>query len=36
MTSSVALVQALGGGWDISQLPTKQEVTPLKPPKVSH
>jgi NodT family efflux transporter outer membrane factor (OMF) lipoprotein len=27
MTSSVALVEALGGGWDRSQLPTTQQVT---------
>jgi NodT family efflux transporter outer membrane factor (OMF) lipoprotein len=32
MTSAVALVQALGGGWDRSQLPSPQQVTqkPLK------
>jgi NodT family efflux transporter outer membrane factor (OMF) lipoprotein len=35
MTSSVSLIQALGGGWDISQLPTTKEVTPQKPPKVA-
>src|SRR5580700_3942376 len=27
MTSSVALVEALGGGWDRSQLPSPQQVT---------
>jgi outer membrane protein TolC len=27
MTSAVALVQALGGGWDSSQLPTPTQVT---------
>jgi outer membrane protein TolC len=27
MASSVALVEALGGGWDRSQLPTTQQVT---------
>jgi NodT family efflux transporter outer membrane factor (OMF) lipoprotein len=27
MTSAVALVQALGGGWDRSQLPSPQQVT---------
>jgi NodT family efflux transporter outer membrane factor (OMF) lipoprotein len=33
MTSAVALVQALGGGWDRSQLPSAQQVTqkPAKP-----
>jgi NodT family efflux transporter outer membrane factor (OMF) lipoprotein len=31
MTSAVLLVQALGGGWDVSQLPTDQQVT-QKPP----
>lgn len=31
MTSAVSLVQALGGGWDVSQLPTVQQVTE-KPP----
>jgi outer membrane protein TolC len=29
LTASVALVQALGGGWDTSQLPTKQELQKL-------
>jgi len=32
MTSAVALVEALGGGWDRSQLPSTQQVT-QKPPK---
>jgi NodT family efflux transporter outer membrane factor (OMF) lipoprotein len=32
MTSAVALVQALGGGWDVSQLPTPAQVT-QKPPR---
>ncbi|MFZ1918687.1 MAG: efflux transporter outer membrane subunit [Terriglobales bacterium] len=27
MTSAVLLVEALGGGWDVSQLPTAQQVT---------
>jgi NodT family efflux transporter outer membrane factor (OMF) lipoprotein len=31
MTSAVALVEALGGGWDASQLPTEQQVS-QKPP----
>jgi|HubBroStandDraft_6_1064221.scaffolds.fasta_scaffold22096_2 NodT family efflux transporter outer membrane factor (OMF) lipoprotein len=32
MTAAVALVEALGGGWDRSQLPTPHQVTE-KPPK---
>ena len=32
MTAAVALVEALGGGWDRSQLPTPRQVTE-KPPK---
>jgi len=32
MTTSVSLIEALGGGWDSSQLPTPQQVT-AKPPK---
>src|SRR5271155_396287 len=32
MTAAVSLVEALGGGWDRSQLPTPQQVTE-KPPK---
>ncbi len=35
MTASVSLIQALGGGWDTSKLPTPQQVTPQKPPKVA-
>jgi len=35
MTASVSLIEALGGGWDASQLPTPKEVTPQKPPKVA-
>lgn len=31
MTSAVSLIQALGGGWDVNQLPTTQQVT-QKPP----
>lgn len=31
MTASVALIQALGGGWEASQIPSKQEVTPKSP-----
>jgi NodT family efflux transporter outer membrane factor (OMF) lipoprotein len=31
MTSSVSLIEALGGGWDESQLPTPAKLTP-KPP----
>jgi len=27
MSSAVLLIEALGGGWDSSQLPTAQEVT---------
>jgi NodT family efflux transporter outer membrane factor (OMF) lipoprotein len=32
MTSAVALIEALGGGWDRSQLPSPQQIT-KKPPK---
>jgi NodT family efflux transporter outer membrane factor (OMF) lipoprotein len=32
MTSSVSLIEALGGGWDLSQLPTPSQLT-QKPPK---
>jgi NodT family efflux transporter outer membrane factor (OMF) lipoprotein len=35
MTASVSLVQALGGGWNASTLPTPQEVMPQKVPKVT-
>ena len=31
MTASVALIEALGGGWDRSQLPTVQQVTQRPP-----
>jgi len=27
MTAAVALIEALGGGWDRSQLPSPQQVT---------
>ncbi|MGA8036875.1 MAG: efflux transporter outer membrane subunit [Candidatus Acidiferrales bacterium] len=32
MTSSVQLIEALGGGWDASQLPSKHEVASNNPP----
>jgi len=32
MLAAVALVEAVGGGWDRSQLPNSQQVT-QKPPK---
>jgi NodT family efflux transporter outer membrane factor (OMF) lipoprotein len=35
MQASVSLIQALGGGWDASQIPTRQEVTPQKVQKVA-
>lgn len=35
MTASVSLIEALGGGWDSSQLPTPNQITPQKPPKVA-
>jgi NodT family efflux transporter outer membrane factor (OMF) lipoprotein len=35
MQASVALIQALGGGWDTAQLPTTKQVTPQDPPKAS-
>ena len=31
MTGAVLLVEALGGGWDVSQLPTTQQVTQRPP-----
>ena len=38
MMASVSLIQALGGGWDVTQLPTPKEVTPQKvvKPAASH
>jgi hypothetical protein len=27
MTASVTLIEALGGGWDLSQLPTPEQVS---------
>jgi len=27
MTSAVSLVEALGGGWDVSELPTRHQVS---------
>ncbi len=34
MTAAVSLIEALGGGWDASQLPTPKQVTPQNPRKV--
>jgi NodT family efflux transporter outer membrane factor (OMF) lipoprotein len=31
MTSSVQLIESLGGGWDVSQLPTEQQVQAKRP-----
>ena len=31
MTSSVQLIESLGGGWDVNQLPTEQEVQAKRP-----
>jgi hypothetical protein len=31
MTASVQLVEALGGGWDASQLPSKKDVAANTP-----
>jgi hypothetical protein len=28
MTASVSLIQGLGGGWDVSKLPSGKDVTP--------
>jgi outer membrane protein TolC len=35
MTASVQLVEALGGGWDSSQLPTQKDVAQPPPPSPS-
>ncbi|HUA83131.1 MAG TPA: efflux transporter outer membrane subunit [Bryobacteraceae bacterium] len=35
MTAAVSLIQALGGGWEASELPTPKEVTPQKVRKVT-
>ena len=36
MTSAVALIEALGGGWDRSQLPSPRQVTQKpSPPETS-
>jgi outer membrane protein TolC len=31
MTSSVQLIESLGGGWDVTQLPTEQQVRAKRP-----
>jgi NodT family efflux transporter outer membrane factor (OMF) lipoprotein len=31
VAASVSLIQALGGGWDVSQLPSASDVSPIKP-----
>ena len=31
MTSSVQLIEALGGGWDVTQLPSEREVAAKRP-----
>ena len=31
MTSSVQLIESLGGGWDVSQLPTERQVQVKRP-----
>jgi NodT family efflux transporter outer membrane factor (OMF) lipoprotein len=36
MTTSVQLVEALGGGWDSAQLPTQKDVAQPPPPALSH
>jgi NodT family efflux transporter outer membrane factor (OMF) lipoprotein len=36
MTTSVQLVEALGGGWDSAQLPTQKDVAQPPPPTPSH
>ncbi|MGH9559759.1 MAG: efflux transporter outer membrane subunit, partial [Bryobacteraceae bacterium] len=35
MVAAVSLVEALGGGWSESEMPSPREVTPSKPPKVA-
>jgi hypothetical protein len=32
MTSSVQLVEALGGGWEASRLPSQKDVAAQQPP----
>jgi outer membrane protein TolC len=31
MTSSVQLIESLGGGWDVTQLPTERQVQSKRP-----
>jgi hypothetical protein len=31
MTSSVQLIEALGGGWDVTQLPSERKVAAKRP-----
>jgi len=31
MSSSVQLIEALGGGWNVSRLPTEREISANKP-----
>ena len=31
MTSSVQLIEALGGGWDVTQLPSTRDVSQMTP-----
>jgi hypothetical protein len=31
MTSSVQLIEALGGGWNVNQLPSEHEVAAKRP-----
>jgi outer membrane protein TolC len=31
MTSSVQLIESLGGGWNVTQLPTEQQVQAKRP-----